>query len=63
MSRLRTRDADLENADSGEARNTGATPGPKSDPDLARLVAAWPDLPPAVRAGILAMVASTKGGA
>jgi hypothetical protein len=26
------------------------------DPDLAALVAAWPTLPPAVRAGIVAMV-------
>jgi hypothetical protein len=27
-----------------------------TDPDLAAVVAAWPELPPAVRAGILAMV-------
>lgn len=28
------------------------------DPDLAAVMAAWPDLPPALRAGILAMVAA-----
>ncbi|MFM9957260.1 MAG: hypothetical protein ACKVZJ_04225 [Phycisphaerales bacterium] len=27
-----------------------------SDPELAAVVAAWPDLPPAIRAGIVAMV-------
>jgi hypothetical protein len=30
-------------------------------PELSNLVAAWPDLPPVVRAGILAMVAATEG--
>jgi hypothetical protein len=30
--------------------------GVSTDPDLARLVAAWADLPPAIRAGIVAMV-------
>jgi hypothetical protein len=30
-----------------------------TDPDLARLVAAWADLPPAIRAGIVAMVKAT----
>ena len=36
----------------------------KTDPDLAALVAAWPGLPEAIRAGIVAMVkaASGKGG-
>jgi hypothetical protein len=29
------------------------------DPDLARLVAAWPDLPPHIRAAVLALVDST----
>ncbi len=28
----------------------------KTDPDLAAVVEAWPDLPEAIRAGILAMV-------
>ena len=31
----------------------------RSDPALAALVAAWPDLPEAVRVGILAMVTAT----
>jgi len=26
------------------------------DPDLQQLIAAWPDLPPAIRAGVLAMI-------
>lgn len=34
-----------------------------ADPDLARLAAAWADLPPAIRAGIMAMVDASKGGA
>jgi hypothetical protein len=29
---------------------------------LAAVVAAWPDLPPALRAGIVAMVKAAKGG-
>jgi hypothetical protein len=29
-----------------------------SDPDLRRVVGAWPDLPPAIRAGIVVMVAA-----
>jgi len=33
-----------------------------ADPELARLVAAWPDLPPAIRAGILAMVKASGQG-
>ena len=31
---------------------------PQIDPDLARLIEAWPTLPEALRAGILAMVAA-----
>jgi hypothetical protein len=31
-----------------------------SDPDLASVVAAWPDLPRAIKAGILAMVSTAK---
>jgi hypothetical protein len=36
----------------------------KTDPDLAAVVAAWPELPEAIRAGIVAMVktALTKEG-
>jgi hypothetical protein len=31
------------------------------DPDLAAVVAAWPKLPEAIRAGILAMVKAASG--
>ena len=31
-----------------------------SDPDLASVIAAWPDLPRAIKAGILAMVSAAK---
>jgi len=36
----------------------------KTDPDLAAVVSAWPDLPEAIRSGIVAMVkaASANGG-
>jgi hypothetical protein len=33
----------------------------QTDPDLARIVAAWPSLPDAVRAGIVAMVKAASG--
>ena len=33
-----------------------------ANPDLARIVAAWPTLPEAVRASILAMVKAADGG-
>jgi hypothetical protein len=42
--------------------NTGARIGDSagvatpSDPELAAVVAAWPDLPPGIRAGVLALV-------
>jgi hypothetical protein len=41
-----------------------AAPGSDAthDPDLAALVAAWPDLPEPVRAGINAMVRAATGG-
>ena len=39
----------------------GATAAPLPA-DLARVVAAWPSLPPAVRAGVLAMIDATAGG-
>ncbi len=46
--------------DSGSKAPTGnPTPDPLT-PDLRALVDAWPDLPPAVRAGILAMVEATR---
>jgi len=34
-------------------------PTKPADPELAAVVAAWPDLPPALREGIVAMVAAT----
>jgi hypothetical protein len=35
---------------------------PPTDPDLSAVVAAWPTLPPAIRAGVLALVkAGTTG--
>jgi hypothetical protein len=33
----------------------------KTDSDLAAILAAWPKLPEAIRAGILAMVKATSG--
>jgi hypothetical protein len=35
----------------------------KIDPDLAAVVAAWPSLPEAMKAGIVAMVKATSGKA
>ncbi len=46
-------------ADSGRSAGPDTPP---ADPELAAVVAAWPDLPGAVRAGILAMVAASGGG-
>ncbi len=41
-----------------------STPNPApeapADPELAAVVAAWPDLPPAIRAGVLALVKAAK---
>ena len=34
----------------------------ETDPDLAKLVTAWPTLPEAIKAGIVAMVKAAKGG-
>jgi hypothetical protein len=33
-----------------------------TDPDLSSLIAAWPTLPPALKAGIVAMVKAAGGG-
>jgi hypothetical protein len=30
--------------------------GAETDPDLSRIIAAWPDLPPHIRAAVLALV-------
>jgi hypothetical protein len=35
--------------------------GAADDPDLRRVVEAWPALPPAVRAGVVAMVRASAG--
>jgi hypothetical protein len=32
-----------------------------TDPDLARVVSAWPDLPPPIRAAVLALVVAARG--
>lgn len=37
------------------------TPATPADPDLAAVVAAWPALPPAIRAGVMALVNAGKG--
>jgi hypothetical protein len=42
--------------------NDGSTPGSLLPADLAAVIYAWPTLPPAMRAGILAMVHAAKGG-
>src|SRR5271157_3381954 len=39
----------------------GATRPLPDDPDLAAMVAAWPELPEAIRAGLLAMVRAASG--
>jgi hypothetical protein len=39
-----------------------AVSGPDFPPDLARVVAAWPDLPQAIKAGVLALVNAAAGG-
>lgn len=38
-----------------------ATSSVPADPDLARVVAAWPGLPNAIRVGILALVQAAGG--
>jgi len=46
------------------AAQSGAVPSAETpiDRDLAKIVAAWPTLSDAVRAGILAMVRASAGG-
>lgn len=45
-----------------DPRTAPAThPPTPADPDLAAVIAAWPDLPPAVRAGVVAMVRAAGG--
>lgn len=45
-------------ADSGAPAHLPPTPVPAkpTDPELAAVVAAWPGLPPAIRAGVIALV-------
>jgi hypothetical protein len=47
------------------ASHSTSHPAPEApaDPDLAALVSAWSDLPPAVRAGIVALVKAVEGPA
>jgi hypothetical protein len=40
---------------------TGGAPAAVEDPELAAVAAAWPALPAAIRAGILAMVRAAGG--
>lgn len=39
-----------------------ADPVTVADADLAAVIAAWPDLPPAIRAGVMALVRTTMDG-
>ena len=43
----------------GRSDTTGEG-GPPADPDLAALIAAWPTLPPHIRAAVQALVATTR---
>jgi len=43
------------------ATEIATTFGTVADPDLAAVVEAWPDLPEAIRAGIMAMVKAALG--
>ena len=50
-------------APSGGSIPPATPPAKPADPELAAVIAAWPDLPPALRAGIAAMVkAATQTG-
>ena len=53
-----THDAPAGGSNSG---NTRPGSDPLTDPELARVVEAWPGLPTALRAGILAVVAAAGG--
>jgi hypothetical protein len=35
-------------------------PAARTDPDLARVVTAWPDLPPHIRAAVLALIRAAR---
>jgi hypothetical protein len=50
---------DAANQGISEAANAGVAPGVAlnpPDPDLARVVSAWPDLPEAIRRAVLALI-------
>ena len=56
-------DKDLQNRPARSGAVSGAVPverPPAADPGLAQVVTAWPDLPQAVKAGIVAMVKAAK---
>ena len=44
----------------GATRVCVVAPAPEDNPDLAAVVEAWPDLPEALKAGILAMVKAAR---
>ncbi len=46
----------------GTESGTLGAPEAVTDHDLAELVAAWPTLPPLIRAGVLALVRAAEGG-
>lgn len=52
----------MEVCDSGGAKSGATTPHtPTIAPDLATIIAAWPTVPEAIRAGILAMIRTASG--
>jgi len=52
---------DRRGTESGTPDARPASDTPPADPGLARLITAWPDLPPTIRAAIAAMVATAGG--
>jgi hypothetical protein len=59
---IRQKPSKVEHSENGDAQigALGAQTGP-CDADLAMLVEAWPSLPAAIKAGILAMVRAAAG--
>jgi len=62
QSKKPTANSPVSESGGNKSGNTGPDSGPKvlpptpTDPELAAVLAAWPTLPPAIRAGMLAMV-------